>query len=327
MVRSPHDSGLSLFDETATAAGNFPPSRRGYDRTAVDDYVRTLEGSVASLRSYALGLEQQVAELQETMQEGSDSPPEPPSVAAASIELQREAEDRAADIVQQAQREAAQIHATARHAIDAVEADGSAPGREPESFHADAGALLDAARGEAEAIRQAVRHEAEALRRAAELDADRLLRSAEREIAEARSQIAAEREQGTVALRASHDEAVERTSELMAQANQLYDESAARLEENIAKAAQIRAEAEAYAEEAKLKAEAEHQALGDDVRRESELLNRRRQALVTQLASLTALAKDTARDLPDLPLLELDDEPDDTPASEPDSESAPEEDL
>jgi DivIVA domain-containing protein len=47
-VNASDNTGLGLFDDTASAVGNFPTALRGYDRTAVDDYVRTLEESVVS---------------------------------------------------------------------------------------------------------------------------------------------------------------------------------------------------------------------------------------------------------------------------------------
>ena len=44
------NTGLGLFDDTASAVGNFPTALRGYDRTAVDDYVRTLEEKALASR-------------------------------------------------------------------------------------------------------------------------------------------------------------------------------------------------------------------------------------------------------------------------------------
>ena len=61
------NTGLGLFDDTASAVGNFPTALRGYDRTAVDDYVRTLEDSVVKSRRHATQLEQQVTMLQDEM--------------------------------------------------------------------------------------------------------------------------------------------------------------------------------------------------------------------------------------------------------------------
>ena len=62
------DTGLGLFDDTASAVGNFPTALRGYDRTAVDDYVRTLESNVVQSRRQVASLEQQVNSLQDQLQ-------------------------------------------------------------------------------------------------------------------------------------------------------------------------------------------------------------------------------------------------------------------
>ena len=48
------ESSLPFFDRTATAAGGFPVGRRGYDKTAVDDYVRSLEAQLADARARRL---------------------------------------------------------------------------------------------------------------------------------------------------------------------------------------------------------------------------------------------------------------------------------
>ncbi len=46
----PEETSLPFFDRTATAAGGFPSSRRGYDQEAVDDYVRALEQQLSDAR-------------------------------------------------------------------------------------------------------------------------------------------------------------------------------------------------------------------------------------------------------------------------------------
>ena len=66
------NTGLGLFDDTASAVGNFPTALRGYDRTAVDDYVRTLEDSVVKSRRHATQLEQQVTMLQDEVASAGD---------------------------------------------------------------------------------------------------------------------------------------------------------------------------------------------------------------------------------------------------------------
>ena len=40
------ETGLNLFDERASAAGSFPHAMLGYDKKAVDDYIRDLERQV-----------------------------------------------------------------------------------------------------------------------------------------------------------------------------------------------------------------------------------------------------------------------------------------
>ena len=66
-VSSSDNTGLGLFDDMASAVGNFPSALRGYDRTAVDDYVRTLEASVVQSRRHAAQLEHQVSSLQDQL--------------------------------------------------------------------------------------------------------------------------------------------------------------------------------------------------------------------------------------------------------------------
>ena len=108
----------------------------------------------------------------------------------------------------------------------------------------------------------------------------------------------------------------------MAEATKHHDQSAERLEADIAEAARIRAEAMAEAEQAKEEAlresdarvaTAKKQATAisertqqeftwrkQQLRRETELLHQRKQAVLSQLASLSALAEQTANAFPDL---------------------------
>ena len=63
------ESSLPFFDRTATAAGGFPVARRGYDKHAVDDYVRALEAQLAEARSKAEELQAGAAPLQKQLDE------------------------------------------------------------------------------------------------------------------------------------------------------------------------------------------------------------------------------------------------------------------
>ena len=45
------NEGLDLFDETASAAGSFPTAAwGGYNKTSVDEYLRSLENQIADLK-------------------------------------------------------------------------------------------------------------------------------------------------------------------------------------------------------------------------------------------------------------------------------------
>jgi hypothetical protein len=123
-------------------------------------------------------------------------------------------------------------------------------------------------------------------------------------------------------MKQAHDEAQARTAELLAEATKHHDQSAERLEADISEAARIRAEALAEAERAKEEAARESEARvatakkqataisertqqeftwrKQQLRRETELLHQRKQAVLSQLASLSALAEQTANAFPDL---------------------------
>ena len=144
---------------------------------------------------------------------------------------------------------------------------------------------------------------------------------AEREAAEVRQKVAAEREQAVAQLKQAHDEAQARTAELLAEATKHHDQSAERLEADIAEAARIRAggpgrgragqgggvrESDARVATAKQataiseRTQQEFTWRKQQLRRETELLHQRKQAVLSQLASLSALAEQTANAFPDL---------------------------
>src|SRR5690349_16257891 len=115
---------------------------------------------------------------------------------------------------------------------------------------------------------------------------------------------------------------------MLSEAEQHNTESSARLEADIAEAARIRTEALAEAQQVKLAAikeaeerlgaaKAEATAISErtqqeftwrkeQLKRETERLGRRKQAVLTQLASLSAMAEETAESFPDLDDLDQD---------------------
>ena len=123
-------------------------------------------------------------------------------------------------------------------------------------------------------------------------------------------------------LRRIQEEAAERTSTLLAEATKHNQESADRLEIDVNEATRIRTEALAEAEKSKLAAikEAEERVQAakaqaaaitertqsefawrkQELRRETDLLSQRKQAVLNQLASLSALAQQTAQSFPEI---------------------------
>ena len=103
------NTGLGLFDDTASAVGNFPTALRGYDRTAVDDYVRTLEESVVKSRRHSAQLEQQVTVLQDEVAssgEKTDKDLDYANLGGRANDILRLAQEQARELVQNATIEA-----------------------------------------------------------------------------------------------------------------------------------------------------------------------------------------------------------------------------
>ena len=349
MARS-ENVGLGLFEDTASAAGNFPGALRGYDRQAVDEYVRTLESSVVQSRSHAAELEKQVTGLQDQLQESKLREIDPEDVDYAGLggranEILRLAQEQAHDMTtaatlegerirEEARRDAAQQREQAERDSGELRTGGLSEISELRTrlqdevagqvarAQAEAAALLDAARREGASLRLQAEHDATALRNEAQLDTDTLRREVELEVAEARTALAREREESVARAKGEHDELTAQTRAMLAEAAEHHAQSTGRLEADIAESARIRSEAVSEAEQVRANAIAEaenriatarKQAAAitartqqefswrkQQLRRETELLQQRKQAVLSQLASLSDLAQQTASSFPDL---------------------------
>jgi len=116
-VNASDNTGLGLFDDTASAVGNFPTALRGYDRTAVDDYVRTLEESVVKSRRHSAQLEQQVTVLQDEVAssgEKTDKDLDYANLGGRANDILRLAQEQARELVQNATIEAEKVKEQAR---------------------------------------------------------------------------------------------------------------------------------------------------------------------------------------------------------------------
>ena len=135
-MSSTDNTGLGLFDDAASAVGNFPTALRGYDRTAVDDYVRTLEASVVQSRRRATQLEQQVADLQDQVaaaatRAGADL--DYTNLGGRAYEILRLAEEQAREVVENATIEAEQVKENARREADSLRSTAAREGNEIKS--------------------------------------------------------------------------------------------------------------------------------------------------------------------------------------------------
>ncbi|HEU4545478.1 MAG TPA: DivIVA domain-containing protein, partial [Microlunatus sp.] len=344
-MTSSDNTGLGLFDDAASAAGNFPSALRGYDRAAVDDYVRSLEATMVQVRQQAAGFESQVGDLRRQLEESRhNNDVDYTNLGGRASEILRLAEEQAREVLDRATHDAEHLREEARREADSTRDRAAREGNELKSgglaeidkvrarLEADGATHLDRAKAEAEALLEAGRRQAESLRREAEhdvqavrqqtyLDTEELRRTVEREIADTRQQIAVEREAALTELRRAQEEASGQTSAMLTEATRYHEESAARLEADILEATRIREDALRDADQLKLTSikeaedrveSAKKQAAAisertqqefswrkEQLRRETDLLSQRKQAVLAQLASLSALAQETATSFPE----------------------------
>ena len=346
-MTSADNTGLGLFDDAASAVGNFPSALRGYDRNAVDDYVRSLEGALVGVRRRTADLEQQLATMSDQLEEARQAASEVDytNLGGRASDILRLAEEQARETLDRATVDAERVREEARREADLTRKNAARDGDDlksgglaeiaevrtrmeedgrvhAERTQAEAEALIAAARRQAESLRQESQNESQTVRQQAYLDTEELRRGVEREAADLRQQVAVEREQAVAELRRIQAEATERTTALLAEATKHNQESADRLELDVNEAARIRADALAEAERTKLAAikeseervqaaKAQAAAITErtqsefawrkqELRRETDLLSARKQAVLNQLASLSALAQQTAQSFPEI---------------------------
>jgi cell division septum initiation protein DivIVA len=328
--------------------GSFPVARRGYDREAVDHFVRATQTQIAqlveqydSLITYNHQLRQALDEAHARASHADFS-----GLGARVQEILHIAEEQATDITQGAIQEADRLSAQRQAEIDELR----------QSAYADLAEMRDAQRAELDALREqverdtaqlreharteaeqlvasarlqagAVRTEAEAAatgtRKAASFESQELLAAAERDSAALRQKAADQREHVMAELKEAQESANQAIQAMLAEATELQRAADERLTSEAERAAKLRNEALAEAERIKVGAggdadeiidRARHHAavIDDRVRQElalrrrqmqdeQDLLMRRKHAMLNQLASVGALAVETAENLPDVP--------------------------
>ena len=106
----PEETSLPFFDRTATAAGGFPSSRRGYDREAVDEYVRSLEQQLSDALSRIDELQAGSAPLMRQLNEAKRqlddlATPSYAGLGDRASQILRLAQDQAGEALEDARRE------------------------------------------------------------------------------------------------------------------------------------------------------------------------------------------------------------------------------
>lgn len=332
-------AGLDLFDETATAAGNFPHSLRGYDRGAVDAYVRDVEIQLTRVKRQLRDTRRKLTAANQHVDDtdfsklGTHTKDLLRAAEAQAVELVKSAQEQADRIRAEAQADTNRLTAEARLALDASQA----------STLADIDGLRRRLSAQTANELQAARIEAETLRSTAERDRAQILAEAQaqsesrvaaaaaaaaQQLAEAErlaavqiTEAAQGKEQSLAAVAQARSEAADAIEAMVASARQQAEEYRQRLEADALTWDQRRQAALAEAAEITLGAQNEARAVVEaaqntaakllsEAHRESELrkvqlsqdidrLTVRKQAIVAQLESLSSLATESVKDFPD----------------------------
>ncbi len=322
--------GLDLFDETASAVGNFPQTLRGYDRGAVDAYVRDVESQLARAKAQLRQLRRQLTEAQARASDtdyaklGGHTRGLLKAAESQADELVTTAEQRARQILAQAEAQAQQTTLDAKLALDATQAVGNdelqqlrhqlseQTAAELQAAKDEAGTIRDFAQQQAAQILADAETRAQLVAEEARLAAEATRGVIERETAEQQLSLATQRQADLAELAAARDAAAADLDRLLNTAAQQASDYAARLEQDSltwdqrrqaaqADAAQIRRAAEAEAttivttardQAEQIRADALRQAEADQAKLEAdvELLQERHRAIIAQLGELSALA-------------------------------------
>ncbi|WP_298135191.1 DivIVA domain-containing protein [Micropruina sp.] len=338
MSQQPEETvGLDLFDETASAAGSFPHSMLGYERQAVDAYIRDIERQLSSAKRKVRSLQRQLstkAEETDYSRLGAHTGDMLRAAEAQAAEMVKAAQVEAQKIVDDATKEAGQVTREAHEGAAQARVSGLDDlNRLRDELAGQTSAELAGAQEQARSLREAAENHramviadaernAAAMHEQAALEAERLRQDAEREAAEVRAALAKEHSEALAALQQRQDQVTATLSELADRARRQSEDFGAKLaadselmdqrrQKALAEADQIVVEAneqgrailsEARAKAAKLIADAElaASARAEHLRRETERLQQRKQAIVAQLTSLSSLANSSVAEFPDL---------------------------
>ena len=333
------EHGLDLFDQNASAVRGFPNAMLGYDKKAVDDYIRDLERqlSVAKHQMREVQRELTAANLRvddtDFSKLGAHTANLLKVAEAQAGELIQKAQGRAQALLSDAQAEAERTRTEAAQTAEAARQEGIASikvlrgdlerqtTQELAAARTEAQGLRDAADSHHATVLADAEQQAGALLEGARREAEAIREAAAREAAEERASLAAEREQLIASLHAQQGELSDRMSAATSEARTRSEEllaALARASEDlrgrqqaayaeaediksgaISEASGIVAQARADAEAKLAETDAELVARNDQLKRENRHLRQRKQALLTQLAQLSSFATETASEFPE----------------------------
>ena len=228
------------------------------------------------------------------------------------------------ELRQNAGAELAQLRDAQLAELDSLRHHGERDAAElQERARAEAQQLLSSARLQADAVRTEAEATVTGMRKAATFEAQQLLASAERDSAAVRQEVADQRERVLAQLKQAQESANQAIQTMLADATELQRAAGEHLTQETEHAAKVRTDIMAEAERIKVDAGADAEKIIDRARRqaaaidnrarqelalrrrqmrdEQDLLNRRKHAMLNQLTSLSALAVETAENLPDVP--------------------------
>ncbi|RRD50577.1 hypothetical protein [Arachnia propionica] len=315
-ARTDHEdsTGLNLFDDHPGTSTGFPTAMLGYDRQAVDQYVRETENRIVELKVQLREQKLTTNHVQEQVGStdfgrlGAHTRSLLEAAEAQAAELVRLAEGEAERIRTEARRAAAEARETAQQEADDVRLTGLASLRKLRQEQAEAGqAALEAARRDANLIRVEAEARAKSLieetetrvaaqSEAARVEAARVRQEAERDAVATRLAV----EQDTAeALRKQQDaaDAAETTATAhLEKARRLADEAVKQLETARLECLTLRENAIEEAEQLRVAVTREceeslatmRQELSDRREEIEEKMSWRKEQLEREIAALTA---------------------------------------
>jgi hypothetical protein len=334
------ETGLNLIHDTASAAGTFPHSVWGYDRQTVDTYVQELEQQLSAAKQLIRHMQREVAASKRTADAsdftklGDYTAQMLQAAEGQSRELLDQANQEAERIKAEARRLAAEARAGGEQEADDIRLNAQGTFKRMRAeVDVQCAKELDRAREQANSILESSRTQSEhqlaetsrasVLKvEAAEREAELILQRAATQAAEVRLAAEKAREQVLSTLSQEQEAAAQHLMGLLEKSRAETEANSQRLQDEISEAAELRRKALAESEEIKVTAvrEAEVQIaqahaqasllrdraeeqLGwrtEQLKRETNRLEHRKQAIVAQLANLSALAEQSLAEFPDL---------------------------